>query len=100
MGGPRLLLSQQIVFGHRAPPGRQVQERDHSPLVAQLRPEEGDLELHPLCVRNTVRRLLFTCQQLKHNFDTYKTPTFHCKFGQQAFFRFAATAMMIMTTVK
>ncbi len=57
MGGPRLLLSQQVVFGHRAPLGRPVQERDHPPLDAQPRPEEGDLELHPLCVRNTVSDL-------------------------------------------
>lgn len=55
VGGPRLLPSQQIIFGYRAPPGRPIQERDHPPLVAQPRPEEGDLELHPLCVRNTVR---------------------------------------------
>uniref|UniRef100_A0A3P8SKT1 Uncharacterized protein n=1 Tax=Amphiprion percula TaxID=161767 RepID=A0A3P8SKT1_AMPPE len=54
MGRPRLLLSQQIVFGHRASLGQQIPKRDHPPLVAQPRPEEGDLELHPLCVRNTV----------------------------------------------
>lgn len=59
MGGPRLLLSQQVVFGHRAPLGRPVQERDHPPFVAQPGPEEGHLELHPLCFRNTVSNCLF-----------------------------------------
>lgn len=70
MGGPRLLLSQQVVFGHRAPLGRQIQERDHPPLFAQPRPEEGDLELHPLCVRNTVSNCFF--------FPSYRHLTFLC----------------------
>lgn len=59
VGGPRLLLSQQVVFRHRAPLGRPVQERDHPPFVAQPGPEEGHLELHPLCFRNTVSNCLF-----------------------------------------
>lgn len=54
VGGPRLLLSEQVVFGHRAPPGWPVQERDQPALPAQHRPEESHLELHPLRDRNTV----------------------------------------------
>lgn len=54
MGGPRLLLNQQVIFRHWAPLRRPIQKRDHPPFIAQPRPEEGDLELHPMCVRNTV----------------------------------------------
>lgn len=54
VGGPRLFLGQQVVFGHRAPPGWPVQERDQPALPAQHRPEESHLELHPLRDRNTV----------------------------------------------
>lgn len=58
MGRPRLLLSKPAVLGHRPPPGRQIQERGHPALHAQPRSEEGNLELHPLCVGNPVRLLL------------------------------------------
>lgn len=54
VGGPRLLLGEQVVFGHRALPGRPVQERDQPALPAQPRPEESRLELHSVCDRNTV----------------------------------------------
>lgn len=54
MGGPWLLLSEQVVFRYRAPPGWPVQERDQPALPAQHRPEESHLELHPLRDRNTV----------------------------------------------
>lgn len=58
MGGPRLLLGEQVVFGHRAPPGRPVQERDQPALPAQPRPEESHLELHSVRDRNKVSRCL------------------------------------------
>lgn len=58
VGGPRLLPGQQVVLGHRAPPGRPLQERDRPALPAQHRPEESHLELHPLRDRDTVSRRL------------------------------------------
>lgn len=54
MGGPRLLLGEQAVFGHRALPGRPLPERDQPALPAQPRPEESHLELHSVCDRDTV----------------------------------------------
>lgn len=61
MGGPRLLPGEQVVLGHRAPPGRPLQERDRPALPAQHRPEESHLELHPLRDRDTVSRRLPAC---------------------------------------
>lgn len=78
LGRSRLLLSQQIVFWHWAPPGWPVQERSHPLLIAQWRPEEGDLELHPLCVRNTVRLpLCAETIKIKNTGDVQK-PAFLC----------------------
>lgn len=78
LGRSRLLLSQQIVFWHWAPPGWPVQERSHPLLIAQWRPEEGDLELHPLCVRNTVRLpLRAETIKIKNTRDVQK-PAFLC----------------------
>lgn len=57
LGGPRLLPGQQVVLGHRPPPGRALQGRGLAALAAQPRPEEVHLELHPLRVGNTVATL-------------------------------------------
>lgn len=80
MGGPRLLLSQQVVFWHRAPLGRPIQERDHPPLVAQPWPEEGDLELHPLCFRNTVSNCLFFLLLQKPCFSWWSVDKYVCVY--------------------
>lgn len=57
LGGPRILAGQQVVLGHRPPPGRALQERGLAALAAQPRPQEVHLELHPLRAGNTVGTL-------------------------------------------